>query len=78
MYDYENMEPEVAVSTTNLNALKNTSAFMETYTVGISSNRVLNMVYQSETDLREETGPLLGQGPSLISATAWVSVQSVY
>lgn len=68
--EYKNMEPGEAVSTTNLNALKNTSAFMETYTVGISSSRVLNLVYSSETDLKEETNPLLGQGPSLISAAA--------
>lgn len=62
------MEQGEAVSTTNLSALKNTSALLETYTVGISSNRVLNLVYKSETDLREETGPLLGQGPGSVFA----------
>ena len=62
--EYETVDPFEPVSTTNLNALKHTSAFIEAYTVGISSTRVLNLVYTSNPDMMEESNPLLSEkGP---------------
>ncbi len=37
---------------------------IEKHNVGISSNRVLNLVYTSNSDLPEETSPLLAESRS--------------